>query len=363
MCRRISRTASSCRAVEQMNDGDRSGSTPMRWLEGARSRAAGAARCRRRRGARGRRCGAQHAARRCRSSDIDIATTARPDEVVRRREAAGFKAVPTGIEHGTVTVVVEGSPFEVTTCARTWRPTAVTPRSRSAVTGGAMPSGATSPSTRCRSPATARSTIMSAASPTSPPPRALHRRSGNAHRRGLSAHPAVLPLPCRLRPGRRRMRRALPPASPARDGLDRLSRERVRMEMIKLLVAPHAVPTLAVMAEAGLLLSGAGRRAAARELRATWSRSKRRSGLEARSDAPAGRARRVDRRGCRTACASACGWPMPSMSGLHAMADGWWRISTENAEQDGHAAALSAGAASGTPIGCCWHGPFAGQRH
>jgi Poly A polymerase head domain len=37
--------------------------------------------------------------------DIDIATTAPPSEVIRRVEAAGFKAVPTGVEHGTVTVV------------------------------------------------------------------------------------------------------------------------------------------------------------------------------------------------------------------------------------------------------------------
>jgi poly(A) polymerase len=47
--------------------------------------------------------------------DIDIATTALPDEVVRRAVAAGLKAVPTGIEHGTVTLVVDGKPFEVTT--------------------------------------------------------------------------------------------------------------------------------------------------------------------------------------------------------------------------------------------------------
>src|SRR5688572_26465398 len=47
--------------------------------------------------------------------DIDIATTALPDEVMRRVQAAGFKAVPTGIEHGTVTVVAAGRPFEVTT--------------------------------------------------------------------------------------------------------------------------------------------------------------------------------------------------------------------------------------------------------
>ena len=48
-------------------------------------------------------------------ADIDIATTALPDEVIRRARAAGIKSVPTGIEHGTVTLVVDGHPFEVTT--------------------------------------------------------------------------------------------------------------------------------------------------------------------------------------------------------------------------------------------------------
>ncbi len=47
--------------------------------------------------------------------DIDIATTAVPDEVTRRAKAAGIKSVPTGIEHGTVTLVVDAKPFEVTT--------------------------------------------------------------------------------------------------------------------------------------------------------------------------------------------------------------------------------------------------------
>ncbi|WP_420132026.1 CCA tRNA nucleotidyltransferase [Rhodopseudomonas sp.] len=47
--------------------------------------------------------------------DIDIATTALPNEVVRRAKAAGIKAVPTGIEHGTITLVLEGHGFEVTT--------------------------------------------------------------------------------------------------------------------------------------------------------------------------------------------------------------------------------------------------------
>ena len=53
--------------------------------------------------------------------DIDIATTALPTEVIRRAKAAGIKSVPTGIEHGTVTLVVDGQPFEVTTLARGYR--------------------------------------------------------------------------------------------------------------------------------------------------------------------------------------------------------------------------------------------------
>lgn len=47
--------------------------------------------------------------------EVDIATTALPDEVIRRAKAAHLKSVPTGIEHGTVTLVLDGVPFEVTT--------------------------------------------------------------------------------------------------------------------------------------------------------------------------------------------------------------------------------------------------------
>jgi poly(A) polymerase len=49
------------------------------------------------------------------TGDIDIATTALPAEVIRRAKAAGIKSVPTGIEHGTVTLVVDAQPLEVTT--------------------------------------------------------------------------------------------------------------------------------------------------------------------------------------------------------------------------------------------------------
>jgi len=50
--------------------------------------------------------------------DIDMATTLPPQDVVERAKDAGIKAVPTGIEHGTVTLVLDGEGFEVTTLRR-----------------------------------------------------------------------------------------------------------------------------------------------------------------------------------------------------------------------------------------------------
>ncbi|MGA7326149.1 MAG: CCA tRNA nucleotidyltransferase [Rhodomicrobium sp.] len=51
-------------------------------------------------------------------SEVDFATTALPDEVMRLAADAGIKTYPSGIEHGTVTLVVDGNPFEVTTLRR-----------------------------------------------------------------------------------------------------------------------------------------------------------------------------------------------------------------------------------------------------
>jgi poly(A) polymerase len=47
--------------------------------------------------------------------EIDLATTALPETVLAAARDAGLKGVPTGVEHGTVTIVVAGAPFEVTT--------------------------------------------------------------------------------------------------------------------------------------------------------------------------------------------------------------------------------------------------------
>ena len=53
-----------------------------------------------------------------RVSDVDLATRLSPEEVVQRLEAARIKAVPTGIDHGTVTAVSDGHAYEVTTLRR-----------------------------------------------------------------------------------------------------------------------------------------------------------------------------------------------------------------------------------------------------
>jgi poly(A) polymerase len=50
--------------------------------------------------------------------DVDAATPLRPDEVTRRLAAANIRTIPTGIEHGTVTAVLEGGAVEVTTLRR-----------------------------------------------------------------------------------------------------------------------------------------------------------------------------------------------------------------------------------------------------
>lgn len=47
--------------------------------------------------------------------EVDLATTAKPDETMKTCEAAGLKCVPTGLAHGTVTVLSGGSAYEVTT--------------------------------------------------------------------------------------------------------------------------------------------------------------------------------------------------------------------------------------------------------
>ena len=52
------------------------------------------------------------------ASDVDMSTSATPEQVIALAEAAGLKPIPTGIEHGTITVVSDGIGYEVTTFRR-----------------------------------------------------------------------------------------------------------------------------------------------------------------------------------------------------------------------------------------------------
>ena len=147
-------------------------------------------------------------------ADIDIATTALPAEVIRRARAAGIKSVPTGIEHGTVTLVVDAHPFEVTTLRED---TETFGRKATVAFGRDWVRDAE------RRDFTINGLSVDAAGVVHDhvggcddiqrKTRALHRRSQSAHRRGLFAHPQVLPHSCRLRRGRARSRRLPSPAS------------------------------------------------------------------------------------------------------------------------------------------------------
>jgi poly(A) polymerase len=187
------------------------------------------------------------------TGDIDVATTALPPEVMRRAQAAGFKAVPTGIEHGTVTIVVDHRPFEVTTLredvetfgrhavvrfGRDWRADAArrdfTINALSLSRDGVVHDYAGG----LADIAVRRVRFIGQAAARIAEDYLRVLRFFRFH----AAYGSGLPDP-----------EGLHACIDARDKLERLSRERVRMELIKLLVAAHAVPTLAVMAEAGLL--------------------------------------------------------------------------------------------------------------
>jgi tRNA nucleotidyltransferase/poly(A) polymerase len=186
--------------------------------------------------------------------EVDVATTAVPDEVVKRVSAAGLKAVPTGIEHGTVTVVIGKQPFEVTTLrkdvetygrhakvefGRDWKVDAerrdFTINALSVTRDGAVYDYAGGLDDL------AHHRVRFIGDPAKRIQEDYLRilRFFRFHATYGSGHPDATGLAACIAD---------------RKGLDQLSRERVRMEILKLLVAPHATPTLAVMAHAGLLL-------------------------------------------------------------------------------------------------------------
>jgi poly(A) polymerase len=185
--------------------------------------------------------------------EIDLATTAVPEEVVRRVTAAGWKSVPTGIEHGTVTVIVDGKPFEVTTLrqdvetygrrakvafGRDWRLDA----QRRDFTINALS-------------VAADGTVYDYVGGVADIAARRVRFIGEASARIAEDYLRIL----RFFRFHAWYSAGAPDAEGlhacilARAGLDTLSHERVRMELLKLFLARHAAPTLAVMAETGIL--------------------------------------------------------------------------------------------------------------
>jgi tRNA nucleotidyltransferase/poly(A) polymerase len=268
--------------------------------------------------------------------DIDIATTATPEVVTARAEAAGFKAVPTGIDHGTVTVVVEGRPHEVTTLredvetygrharvvfGRDWRRDA----QRRDFTMNAL--------------SVARDgTLFDYVGGLDDLTARRVRFIGEPQQRIAEDYLRILRF--------FRFHAAYGEGAPdaaalaaciaARRALDTLSRERVRTEMLKLLVARNAAPVLTVMSESGLLLcvlAGVTLPVGLRrmtEIEASLALApdaiRRLGALALFTVEDAERLRE------RLRLANA------EHERLLAMADRWWHISVDTAEQDGRAA-------------------------
>jgi len=190
--------------------------------------------------------------------DFDVATTAPPDEVTRRAEAVGFKAIPTGIDHGTVTIVIEGKPFEVTTL----REDVETFGRHAKVRFGRD----------WKRDAERRDFTMNALSVSADG--AVHDYVGGLADLEARRVRFIGDAATRIAEDYLRILRffrfhaiygegapdpaGLHAAIVARGGLEQLSRERVRMELMKLLVAPRAGPALTVMAETGLLVQVLG---------------------------------------------------------------------------------------------------------
>lgn len=188
--------------------------------------------------------------------EVDVATTAVPEEVIRRAKAAGFKPVPTGIEHGTVTVVIDKHPFEVTTLrtdvetfgrhakvafGRDWREDAL----RRDFTMNALS-------------VTGDGTVHDYAGGLGDLAQRHVRFIGDAGRRIAEDYLRILRFfrfHAAYGGGGHPDAEGLAACIAARAGLAQLSRERLRMEMLKLVVAKHATPTLIVMSDAGFTLS------------------------------------------------------------------------------------------------------------
>jgi poly(A) polymerase len=267
--------------------------------------------------------------------DIDVATTALPEEVMRRAKAAGIKSVPTGIEHGTVTLVVDKQPFEVTTL----REDTETFGRRAKVAFGRdwVRDAERRDFTINAFSVSADGTVHDYVGGLADLAARRVRFIGEAATRIAEDYLRILrffrfhaaygegpPDPAGLHA-----------AIVAREGLERLSRERIRMELMKLLVAPRAMPTVAVMAEVGIL----GRVLGGVPLLASMSHL---IELEAALELTPDPVRRLAALGVHVVeDAERLGQRLRLSNAEHArltaMAYGWWRIAPATVERGGRA--------------------------
>jgi len=188
------------------------------------------------------------------ASDIDLATTALPQETIRRGKAAGFKTVPTGIEHGTITLVADGTSFEVTTLRRDVETDG---RRAKVVFGRDFAADALRRDFTINALGLGRDGT-------------LHDYCGGLDDLAQRRVRFIGDATARIREDYLRIlrffrfharygvgtpdREGLSACIAGREGLPGLSRERVRAELLKLLVAPGVVGTLQAMAGAGLIM-------------------------------------------------------------------------------------------------------------
>lgn len=201
-------------------------------------------------------------------ADVDIATDATPETVTQLAEAAGLRVVPTGIDHGTVTVIADHRPHEVTTFRRD-----VETDGRRAVVAYARDiteDAARRDFTMNALYADARGQVIDPLGGL-PDLAARHVRFvGDAHQRIREDYLRILRF-FRFHahygdPDQGIDAEGLAASAELADGIETLSRERIGAEMAKLLAAPDPAPAVAAMALTGVLahtLPGADPRALA----------------------------------------------------------------------------------------------------
>ena len=190
-----------------------------------------------------------------RVTDIDIATDARPEAVLALAGAAGLRAVPTGLAHGTVTLIADDTPFEVTTFRRDVETDGR--HATVAFTGALAEDAARRDFTMNALYADARGQVLDPLGQGLADLRAGRLRFvGDPQARIAEDYLRILRF-FRFhahygRPGQVDGP-ALAACAAGREGLARISAERIGTEMRKLLSAPDPSESLVLMAQAGVL--------------------------------------------------------------------------------------------------------------